>query len=163
MPDTKLLSFDTSSKSTGVGIYVNGEYSSCQCIDFSKTVLMQERLQPMVKAIIELIDKEKPSIVAVETTAVNRNAQTQRFLTMIIGAIYGKCVEDDIYFESFTPSQWRSLVSREKRPTKRQELKQWSKDKVKEIFGFEINNDDISDAILIGFAYINKYKGAQTE
>lgn len=154
---TKLISFDTSSKSTGYCIYVDGALSRYGRFDQSKIILMTERLEPMVKSILELIETEKPNIVVVETTSVNRNAQTQRFLTMIIGAIYGKCVADDIFYCSLRPQEWRSMISREPRPKKREELKEWGKQKVKELYGLEIEIDDISDAILIGRAYINKY------
>ena len=154
---TKLISFDTSSKSTGYCIYVDGALSRYGRFDQSRIILMTERLEPMVKSILELIETEKPNIVVVETTSVNRNAQTQRFLTMIIGAIYGKCVAEDIFYCGLRPQEWRSMISREPRPKKRDELKEWGKQKVKELYGLEIEIDDISDAILIGRAYINKY------
>lgn len=153
---TKMISFDTSTKSTGYAIYIDGKLTRYDRIDFSKTILMRARLEPMVKEMMELIEMEKPNIVVVETTAVTRNAQTQRFLTMIIGAIYGKCVADNIFFYDFRPAEWRSQISKD-RPRKREELKIWGKQKVRELYSLDIEIDDISDAILIGRAYINKF------
>ena len=92
-------------------------------------------------------------------TVVPRNVQAQRNLTMILGAIQGKCLEKNIYFYLFRPSEWRKLVcnNNEKPPRKREELKKWSMEKTYLLFGVENINDDISDAILIGQAYINKF------
>ena len=45
----------------------------------------------------------------------------------------------------------------EKLPRKRDELKAWSKRKVLEKYNITDINDDVSDAILVGQAYINKF------
>lgn len=154
---TKLISLDTSTKSTGAAIYINGELSTYKCFDHSSILASEERLGKMVHSILDFLSDEMPDIVAVETASVSRNAHTQRFLTMIIGAIYGMCVQNNCFFFSFRPSEWRKLISDEKRPRKREELKKWSKDQVKTKLNIETNNDDVSDAILIGLAYINKF------
>ena len=153
----KLISLDTSTKSTGVAVYINGELKEYRCFNYSSILASEERLEAMTKGILQYLLDECPQIVVIETTSVNRNAMTQRFLTMIVGAIYGLCLKEDIFFYSFRPSEWRSLISREKRPSKRTELKRWSIEQVKTLFNIETNNDDISDAILIGQAYINKF------
>ena len=44
----------------------------------------------------------------------------------------------------------------EKLPRKREELKLWSMRKVVELFKIDDVDDNISDAILIGYAYLNK-------
>ena len=74
---------------------------------------------------------------------------------MLLGAVYGKCVADGITFDSLRPTEWRKLVDPGKKPRKRDELKKWSVDKVKELYGIDAN-DDIADAILIGVGYLNK-------
>lgn len=113
----------------------------------------------MILNIYQLIEKEQPQIVVAEMTAVARNAQAQRNLTLILGAIKGKCLEKNIFFCLLRPSEWRKLVniSNEKLPRRREELKRWSLEKVKEEYKIEDINDDVSDAILIGQAYINKF------
>lgn len=113
----------------------------------------------MIQNIYEIIEKENPQIIVTEMTVVTRNAQEQRNLTMILGAVYGKCLEKDIFYYSFRPTEWRKMVcnENEKPPRKREELKQWSIQKVEKIFGINDINDDISDAILVGKAYINKF------
>ena len=113
----------------------------------------------MILKIYEIIDKENPQIIVAEMTVVPTNVQAQRNLTMILGAIRGKCIDENIFFYLFRPSEWRKLVcdNNEKPPRKREELKKWSMEKTYLLFGVENINDDISDAILIGQAYINKF------
>ena len=128
-------------------------------IDFKRIKNTDERIKEMILKIYEIIETEKPQIIVVEMTVVTRNAQAQRNLTMILGAIQGKCLENNIFFSLLRPTEWRKLVNNEKEklPRKREELKQWSKQKVSDILGINDINDDISDAILIGQAYINRF------
>ena len=128
-------------------------------IDFKRIKNTDERIKEMILEIYEIIETEKPQIIVAEMTVVTRNAQAQRNLTMILGAIQGKCLENNIFFSLLRPTEWRKLVNNEKEklPRKREELKQWSKQKVSDILGINDINDDISDAILIGQAYINRF------
>jgi hypothetical protein len=75
---------------------------------------------------------------------------------MVIGAIYGKCIELGITYTALRPSQWRSKARNkaEKLPRKRDELKAWSIRRVKELFGINNIDDNIADAILLGYAYL---------
>ena len=113
----------------------------------------------MIKQIYTVIDTEKPDIIVTELTVVTRNAQAQRNLTMILGAIYGKCIEKNIWYHSFRPTEWRSLVDTNKKPKgrKRDDYKAWSLEVVKDTYDLVCSVDDISDAILIGQSYCNKF------
>lgn len=155
----KLLSFDTSTNSTGYSLYISGELQKYELLDFKHIKNTDERIKEMILKIYEIIEYEKPQIIVTEMTVVTRNAQAQRNLTMILGAIYGYCLRNDIFYWSFRPTEWRKLIntSGEKLPRKREELKEWSINQVKTLFGVSDINDDISDAILIGKAYINKF------
>lgn len=155
-----LLAFDSSTKDTGFAIFENGEFKKKNHVDESNIKDGQERLKKMMSDVQKIMDYYNPQIVTWETPVVVRNPQTQRDLSMLTGAIMGKCIEMNSFFCSFRPSEWRKLVASEdeKIPRKRDELKQWGKNKVKELYGFEVENDDESDAILIGLAYVNKFK-----
>ena len=157
--ECKLISFDTSTSSTGYAIYISGKLHRYDLIDFKRIKNTDERIKEMILKIYEIIETEKPQIIVAEMTVVTRNAQAQRNLTMILGAIQGKCLENNIFFSLLRPTEWRKLVNNEKEklPRKREELKQWSKQKVSDILGINDINDDISDAILIGQAYINRF------
>ena len=157
--ECKLISLDTSTSSTGYAVYISGKLHRYDLIDFKRIKNTDERIKEMILKIYEIIETENPQIIVTEMTVVTRNAQAQRNLTMILGAIQGKCLENNIFFSLLRPTEWRKLVNNEKEklPRKREELKQWSKQKVSDILGINDINDDISDAILIGQAYINRF------
>ena len=157
--ECKLISLDTSTSSTGYAVYISGKLHRYDLMDFKRIKNTDERIKEMILKIYEIIETEKPQIIVAEMTVVTRNAQSQRNLTMILGAIQGKCLENNIFFSLLRPTEWRKLVNNEKEklPRKREELKQWSKQKVSDILGINDINDDISDAILIGQAYINRF------
>ena len=113
----------------------------------------------MITQIYNLIENEKPDIVVTELTVVTRNAQAQRNLTMILGAIWGKCIENNIWYHSFRPTEWRALIDTKLKPAgrKRDDYKEWSINVTKEKYQIEAN-DDVCDAILIGRAYINNFR-----
>ena len=155
----KLLSFDSSTKSTGYALFVNGKLSEKGNINHASIKDSKERMINMISDIYKIMEKYSPDIVTWEVTVVVRNPQVQRDLSMLIGAIMGKSVDMGSFFYAFRPTEWRKLVSdkNEKLPKKREELKVWGKEKVKELFNIEVENDDESDAVLIGQAYINLY------
>lgn len=115
-------------------------------------------MKEMVSQLYKIIETEKPDIIVTEMTVVTRNAQAQRNLTMILSAIYGYCVEKDIWYHSYRPTEWRSLIDTDRMPKgrKREEYKEWSISIIKEKYGIDAN-DDVCDAILIGQAYVNKF------
>lgn len=158
MSKCKLISLDTSSKKTGYAIYENGKFQRSAVIDLADMSNGEIRSEAMIKQFIQLMKEEKPDIIVVETMVVTRNAQAARLLSMIIGAVYGLCVEHDIIFSSLRPTEWRSLVHSDLKPQgrKRQDYKEWSKQVVKEIYGLDVSDDE-SDAILIGLAYNNMF------
>lgn len=154
-----LISLDTSSSSTGWAKFFNGKYIESGQINLKNIKDTNERLKNMVIKLNDLLTREcelnDKITVVIETPVVVRNPQVQRLLTMIFGAVYTICLQNEIEFQQLRPTEWRKLIDSGKKPRKRDELKEWSKQKVKELFKIEDINDDISDAILIGQAYIN--------
>ena len=157
MKDTILVGLDTSSTKTGWSYYVNGNFTDSGVLNFSKQKNSDIRMQDMVNSIYEKLSTLKVDIVAIETTAVTRNASSQRMLTMILGAVYGWCVNNNVEFVMFRPSEWRALISKEKKGRKRNELKQWSVQTVEKLFRKKVSDDE-ADAILIAQALVNKYE-----
>ena len=154
--ECKLLALDTSSSSTGWAFFIDGDYKTSSVL-ISDGANSSERLGDMVSKINGLITVMSPDIVVIETPVVVRNPQVQRILTMIFGAVYGKCISDDIEFQELRPTEWRKLIEPGPKPRKRDELKEWSKVKAKELFDVIDISDDVSDAILIGQAYVNEW------
>lgn len=154
---TKLIGLDTSSNCSGWAIFIDGEFCSSGAINCKKEKNSDIRLQQMCLELLSFLNKEKPDIVAIEMPVVTRNAQAQRTLTMITGVVYGWCIQNQSIYESLRPAEWRSLISKEKKGRKRDELKIWSINKVNELFGVTLSQDDESDAILVAQAIINKF------
>lgn len=156
---TTLLSLDTSTKDTGCAIFENGKYSYSGFIDESKIKDSEERIIEMIRSLYALFDEIRPDIIVAELTVVSRNPDTQRKLTMLLGAIMGKCITDGIVFYTYRPTEWRSLVKdkNEKLPRKREELKQWAIDRCHKIGYEDVIDDNQAEAILIGTAYINQW------
>ena len=152
-----LFGIDSSTTSTGVSVFINSKYIKSYLINLKDIKKSDNRICEMIKQIFKLIDEYHPEIICTEMTVVSRNVQAQRNLTMILGAIYGKCIEKDIYYYSFRPTEWRKLVGVQGR--KREEYKASSIELVKKIYGIDIDSDDISDSILIGLAYANQFGG----
>lgn len=154
---SKILSLDTSTKVSGYAIFNNKELIRYSSIDKSDKSDSYERMSAMVYEITSIIEREAPDVVVIEETVVTRNPQTQRMLSMILGAVFGCCVINNFNYCALRPTQWRKAVrgENEKLPRKRDELKLWSINKVAELFGIDEIGDDISDAILIGQAFLN--------
>ena len=151
----KILSLDTSTTSTGYAVYIDGKYQLSSCIDLKK--YKKDKLSQMILLLFDLIEKTKPDIIVAEEMVVPRNPQTARLLTLLLGAIYGKCLQLNIEWRAIRPTQWRKWArdEDEKLPKKREELKEWSKNKVMSLFNMKVN-DDVSDAILIGYGFIKE-------
>ena len=155
----KLLSLDTSSSATGWAYFENGKYIRSGLIDLKDIKDSQSRIRKMVTEIYNLIDYYSPTAVVTEMTVVLRNPAVQRTLTMILGTVFGKCVADNIEYQTLRPTEWRKLIDTGKKPRKRDELKVWSVLKACELFNIDNITDDVSDAILLGQAYINMFGG----
>ena len=156
---TILLSLDTSTKDTGVAFFENGKFSHSETIDYSDIKDGQERMEQMILSLYRLFADISPDIVVVELTSVLRNPDTQRKLTMLLGAIMGKCIDMYIPFYAYRPTEWRSLVKDkdEKLPKKREELKQWALEKCHKFGYVDIIDDNEAEAVLIGLAYIKQW------
>lgn len=153
----KILSLDTSTKVSGYAVYDDNDLIYYSSIDKSSIKDSELRMMAMVSGIFILMQQYKPDVVVIEEMVVPRNPQTQRMLTMILGAVYGQCIQAGIHYCSLRPTQWRAAVkyAKEKLPRKRDDLKVWSISKVNDLFNISGIDDNISDAILIGQAYIN--------
>lgn len=154
MNDCILIGLDSSTTNTGYSIYTNAcltDYGVISCSDIKDNEL---RFESMCKRIIELLNHYHPRIISAELTTPTRNAVTQRKLTMLLGVIYGWCIEHDCECIFYRATEWRSLISSHY-PKKREELKQWAIQQVNDKYHIQVN-DDTAEAILIGQARINE-------
>ena len=152
---SKILSLDTSSVKTGWSYFFDGKYIESGTIDLSKIKDLDVRIKTMILSIGEVIDKFEPNHVVIEDIVVERNWHTFKVLAIIVGAVYGLCVNKNISYSSLSPTQWRNIIDSGTKPRKRDELKIWGKDKVKMLINIDMN-DDQADAVLIGYSYLKE-------
>ena len=155
--DTVMVSLDTSTTITGYAIWINGVLDKSGIIDHSKEKNIEKRIEYMVNAIYGLI--KKSDIVVIESTKVPRGVSAQRYLTQLLGAVWGFCIDKKIEYVEYAPSVWRKLIAGERKiPRKREEAKQWDIKEAKKL-GYKPCDDNEADAILIGIARMNEFEG----
>lgn len=154
---TKLIGLDTSTTCIGWSVFTDGEYTVSGTFSEKNSVDVHFRLKRLGLKLLDMLDTEHPDIIVIESTASTRNADTQRKLTLMLGVAYAWSIKNNTDYVMLTPPVWRSLISKEKKGRKREELKAWSIKTVKNLFGKKVSDDE-ADAILIGQAWINKLK-----
>lgn len=151
---TKMVSFDTSSTDSGYAYFENSKLTDYGSINLKKEKDSLIRQEDMIIALSGIVKKYKPDICVIESPPLINSPRTLIILTEIIGAVRGMVIDSAEYVE-YTPPVWRKLISpNEKIPIKRTEAKAWDISKVKDIFDVTTDNDNIADAILIGYARI---------
>lgn len=164
----KLLSIDASTKSTGWSVFENNNLIDFGCLTASSTDLIK-RIQKIITGIADLCDKYNIDTIVLEEVRPDiggfgvGNQKTHKAL-MYLQAAIAFLLHDNypkIKVEYLYPSEWRKACKIQTgRGIERKTLKQADIAFVQKTFNIEINqNDDIADAIGIGYAYLfNKDK-----
>lgn len=155
-----ILSIDASTKSTGYAIYKHNKLISYDCIKTTSSQLFN-RINKMVIEIQKILF-ENPDIDYVVLQQVRQegfmNIKTYKALMYLQGCI-GKMIYDNfkhIQMDFLYPSAWRKVCQiKQGRGVKRNQQKKNDIQWVKDNFNIQVN-DDIADAIGIGYAYITK-------
>lgn len=152
----RLMGLDISTSSTGYSIFDNAEYVNGDIIDLSTEKNSDQRYKYMILNLLNTLNHYNPDIVCVERMHTIRQIEVFRKLCKLMGVVQSWCVTNGTRYVEVSPSEWRKNVkeTQESLPRKRKELKEWSVQKVKTLFGVDVK-DDVSDAILIGLSYIN--------
>lgn len=157
MNSCKLISLDASTSSTGFGVFLGGNFSRCGLIKpYSNNA--SDRFKDMLNEILDVLNKEKPDIVVIERMHQTRNVDGFRKLCKLAGVVEYWCIKNGREYIELSPAQWRASAKEEnsKLPRKREELKQWAIDRVKEIYNLDVT-EDCAEGILIGYGYINSF------
>lgn len=150
----RVLSVDQSTRCTGYGFFLDGQYVESGIIDMNKSKLeTNERSFEMAKAIWKIIKQYKPEYLVLEDVQLqNNNAKTMIILARLAGMVIGYAEAHNVKTYIVTPTQWRSQMHYSQGPkVKRAELKQQSLDYVKRNLGLELPEDEC-EAIVEGFA-----------
>lgn len=155
-----VLSIDASTKSTGVAVFQQGQLIHYECINSNNTNVYI-RIEKMVKKIIQLCTLYNPTDIIMEDVLpedVKHNQKVFKALIYLQAAIVLQLYKYNFDVKFYTASHWRAQVNiHTGRGIKREELKYASQKLVKNIYNIDVN-DDISDAICIGIAYIKQHR-----
>lgn len=161
---TKMVSLDTSSRASGWAYWENGNLTDYGVFDYSKMKDKEARLDTMCISLCNLLKEHKPDIIVIEMTVVEKNAGTQRLLSEIVGVVRGwHIITGASEFVRLRPTEWRKLVREEdeKLPKSKDDgLKNWDIAKANALFGLSLKDDNIADAILIGYARIRQFQNS---
>lgn len=157
MKETRLVSIDSSTTCSGIALYINGKLSEYNELK-PKSKNIEDRIKEMNELIFNQLKEYKPQILIYECPQGHgANVKLARNLGMVIGSIitYGAINKCDIH--EVNPSEWRAWAGFNQGKLTRNELKIISIQTVKELFNID-GGDDLCDAILIGYGFINHCK-----
>ena len=155
-----IVSIDASTKSSGIAVYKHNKLQTYTCLTSTSADLFT-RIKVMVDGIKQILiqnpDLEYLILEEVQQQGFT-NIKTYKALMYLQGCINMMIHEQfkHIVVDFLYPSQWRKVCQiKQGRGVQRAKQKQNDIQWVKEKFQIEVN-DDIADAIGIGYAYINK-------
>jgi Holliday junction resolvasome RuvABC endonuclease subunit len=149
----KILAFDQSTRVTGYSVFDDGQYVCSGVIDLHKITDTDERSKQMSVEICKTIEGNQPDVVIIEEVQQQSNVSTVIKLARIQGVAIGFCAAHNIELHILTPSRWRAALQFRQGPkVKREELKQQSRDFVKNVLGLTIKSEDENEAIAINEA-----------
>lgn len=157
----KILSIDASSKSSGVAIFNNKQLIDYKCLT-AKGANPLNRIKDIIKQIDIILQEQEIEKIILEEVhpekdASPKNIHTYKVLMYLQAAINFLINEkyNNIEIKYLYPSEWRKKcgidISKRKQ---REALKQEDIKFVKDLYKIDVN-DDIADAICIGYAYVN--------
>lgn len=155
-----LIALDLSTKNTGYAIYKHNKLQSYSCIPATSNDLFN-RIKVMMNTINHVL-QQNPDLEYVVMQQVRQegfiNIKTYKALMYLQGCIQMmihqkfKHLQTDFLY----PSSWRKVCQiKQGRGIQRKQQKQLDIQWVKQNFNIQVN-DDIADAIGLGYAYINK-------
>ena len=160
--DIKLLAIDAATGTSGVASFVNGEYKDSYKVSTDSSSKGEDKLNEMIEIINATLKIEQPSIVVVESIMPTRNAAVTRMLQELTGAVRGLCIVNQIDYYELKPSEYRSVIvkkyNQKPKGRKREDQKAWSLDVANNKMGIATDDDNISDAVLLGTGYIEMFK-----
>ena len=149
----RVLAFDQSTRVTGYSIFDDSHYVSSGVINLKDIEDTNERSKQMGLEICKLIENSKPNEIIIEEVAMQSNVDTLKKLARIQGMAIGFATAHDIPVHILEPTKWRSALNFKQGPkVARKELKQQSRDFVKNVLGLSIKSEDENEATAINEA-----------
>lgn len=158
----KTLAIDGSSRSTGIAVFDENKLIHYECITASSTDTYK-RIEKMINRIRQLYDQYQPTDVIMQQVLpedVKHNQNVYKTLIYLQAGVVLELHKSSAVVNLAAASHWRAVTGiKTGRGVRRQTLKAASQKLVKELYGVEVN-DDVSDAILLGTAYVKENRSA---
>lgn len=160
----KILALDLSTKSTGYAVYNDNELIDYGCITATSTDFIK-RIQKIIKELNIKLQEHKPDKVVAEEVRPEGtgygvgNLHTHKTLMYLQAAVAFLLHEQyaAVPFEFVYPSSWRATCGiKNGRGIKRSTAKAADVEWAEKTFGIKVN-DDIADAIGIGYSQIQNF------
>ena len=155
-----LISIDASTHSSGIAIYKHDKLQQTECITASSADLFN-RIRVMVDGIKEILIKN-PDLQYVVLEQVRQegfiNIKTYKALMYLQGCLNMMIHQNfkHLTVQFLYPTEWRKVCKiKQGRGVQRETQKALDIEWVKQNFGIDVN-DDIADAVGLGYGYINK-------
>lgn len=150
----RILSLDQATRITGYALFIDTGLANWGCIDCHKLPEGDERINQMILKIYETIRAAKPDIVVFENVQLQTSPKTLMMLARIQGAIMGYCLEHEIEWQVYMPTQWRKILGfSQGKDTKRKELKKQAIEFAGNVYNIQFK-EDIAESVSIGLAYL---------
>lgn len=141
----KVISIDQASKKSGIAVFIDGKYHHSTVLEVDEKLPIIERMKQMYDKIKEYVNAENPDYISIENVQYQNNFKVYQQLSQFQGVLYAYFFDTDMPFILLEPSAWRSF--NEIKGRKRDEQKQAAIEKVKELYGITVTDDE-AEAIL---------------
>lgn len=149
----RVLAFDQSTRVTGWSVFDDFHYTSSGVINLQKIEDTTKRSKQMGLEICKIIESYMPNEVIIEEVAMQSNVDTLKKLARIQGMAIGFATAHNISTHILEPTRWRAALHFKQGPkVVRKELKQQSRDFVKNVLGLNIKSEDENEATAINEA-----------
>lgn len=153
----KVLALDLSTKNTGWAVFENKKLIDSGCIAATSTNVLN-RINKITEELRVIYDKYTPDNIIVEEVLpedVKHNQQAFKALMYMQASIALEFNKNGKKLEFYTPSEWRKKCGIRTGPGVTRDMAKAADIKfVKDNYNLDVN-DDIADAICIGYAYTN--------
>lgn len=161
----RILSIDASTKKTGWALFDKDKLVEYGCIESNK-IEWRSRVLDMTDELDKVVKRLSPNRIIIEDVPLqSANPQTMKMLCVLQGVLLGMSIGNKVYIEFIQPTTWRSkigLFDGTQKGKERNEMKKKSIEFANDKFGLNLiykspsskyNEDDLADAICLGYSY----------
>ena len=153
----KIIGLDISTRITGWSIFENEQYVKSGNINLERTgKKIDVRLKIMSTQILQLLYREKPDVIVVESGYIGKNPKVALDLMRVRSVPFFYSLVANVLVLEPEPSEWRSILGFQSYGGQRTKYKKLVVKYVDKHFKQDVGDDE-ADAICLALSYINEY------